>query len=195
MKSILVTGAAGFLGSHLCDRLVEQGTHVVGMDNLLTGRVENLAELPEDRFRFLQGWEITHVHENWIDTVRPRFGPEIAARFAWAATVSEAMAEEAATARERFTIALDGLLVGGVVLCLPTAPMIAPRLDEPVESFLAYRDRTLTLTCTAGLARLPQVTLPVGRVDGAPVGLSLIGRRGTDRALLDFAVAVAAEMA
>ncbi|MGH7587759.1 MAG: UDP-glucuronic acid decarboxylase family protein [Gemmatimonadota bacterium] len=54
MKTILVTGAAGFLGSHLCDRLVEEGARVIGVDNLLTGRIENLAELPEGRFRLLQ---------------------------------------------------------------------------------------------------------------------------------------------
>jgi dTDP-glucose 4,6-dehydratase len=54
MKTVLVSGAAGFLGSHLCDRLVELGARVIGVDNLLTGRLENLAALPEGRFRFLQ---------------------------------------------------------------------------------------------------------------------------------------------
>ena len=42
---VVVTGAAGFLGSHLCDRLVERGDRVVGIDNLLTGRLQNLAHL------------------------------------------------------------------------------------------------------------------------------------------------------
>ena len=54
MKDIVVTGAAGFLGSHLCERLVGEGARVVGLDNLLTGRLDNLAGLPESRFRFLQ---------------------------------------------------------------------------------------------------------------------------------------------
>jgi dTDP-glucose 4,6-dehydratase len=42
---ILITGAAGFLGSHLCDRLIEEGNQVVGMDNFITGSPENLAHL------------------------------------------------------------------------------------------------------------------------------------------------------
>jgi dTDP-glucose 4,6-dehydratase len=52
---VLVTGGAGFLGSHLCDALLADGQSVVCADNLLTGRMENLAHLPhEPRFEFLQ---------------------------------------------------------------------------------------------------------------------------------------------
>ena len=45
MKRILVTGAAGFLGSHLCDRFIKEGYAVIGMDNLITGRLENIEHL------------------------------------------------------------------------------------------------------------------------------------------------------
>ncbi|MGH9283713.1 MAG: GDP-mannose 4,6-dehydratase, partial [Acidimicrobiales bacterium] len=49
----VVTGAAGFLGSHLCDRLLARGDEVVGIDNLLTGRLENIAHLfGNERFTF-----------------------------------------------------------------------------------------------------------------------------------------------
>ena len=52
---VLVTGAAGFLGSHVCDRLIAEGHEVIGMDNLLTGRMQNLAHLEEvRRFRFVR---------------------------------------------------------------------------------------------------------------------------------------------
>jgi len=51
---VLVTGAAGFLGSHLCDRLIADGFDVIGMDNFITGAPDNLAHLMgHERFRFV----------------------------------------------------------------------------------------------------------------------------------------------
>jgi dTDP-glucose 4,6-dehydratase len=51
----LVTGGAGFLGSHLCDRLLREGHEVIAMDNLLTGNMRNIAHLQEEkRFRFVR---------------------------------------------------------------------------------------------------------------------------------------------
>lgn len=44
-KRVLITGAAGFLGSHLCDRFIKEGYHVLGMDNLLTGNIKNIEHL------------------------------------------------------------------------------------------------------------------------------------------------------
>ncbi len=44
-KRILITGAAGFLGSHLCDRFIKEGYHVIAMDNLITGRLKNIEHL------------------------------------------------------------------------------------------------------------------------------------------------------
>ena len=53
MKRVLITGAAGFLGSHLCDRFIAEGHHVVGMDNLITGDMRNIEHLTGlDRFEF-----------------------------------------------------------------------------------------------------------------------------------------------
>ena len=52
-KKILITGAAGFLGSHLCDRFIKEDYHVVAMDNLITGRLKNIEHLfPLENFEF-----------------------------------------------------------------------------------------------------------------------------------------------
>lgn len=53
MKRILITGAAGFLGSHLCDRFILEGYHVIGMDNLITGDLKNIEHLfKHEHFEF-----------------------------------------------------------------------------------------------------------------------------------------------
>ncbi len=53
MKRVLITGAAGFLGSHLCDRFIAEGYRVVGMDNLITGNMDNIEHLFElEQFEF-----------------------------------------------------------------------------------------------------------------------------------------------
>ncbi len=55
MKRILITGAAGFLGSHLCDRFISEGYHVIGMDNLITGDLQNIKHLDnKSNFEFHQ---------------------------------------------------------------------------------------------------------------------------------------------
>lgn len=52
-KRVLITGAAGFIGSHLCDRMLAEGHHVIGMDNLLTGNIANIEHLfPRPDFEF-----------------------------------------------------------------------------------------------------------------------------------------------
>ncbi|HQO32894.1 MAG TPA: SDR family oxidoreductase, partial [Chitinophagales bacterium] len=52
-KRVLITGAAGFLGSHLCDRFIKEGYHVIGMDNLITGNIKNIEHLfPNKDFEY-----------------------------------------------------------------------------------------------------------------------------------------------
>jgi dTDP-glucose 4,6-dehydratase len=55
MKRVLITGAAGFLGSHLCDRFIKEGYYVIGMDNLITGDLKNIEHLMK-----LQNFEFYH---------------------------------------------------------------------------------------------------------------------------------------
>lgn len=54
MSRVLVTGGAGFLGSHLCEYLLQKGHEVICMDNLITGRTENIAHIRNDKFLFIK---------------------------------------------------------------------------------------------------------------------------------------------
>jgi amidase len=81
---------------------------------------------------------------------------------------------------------MDALLGADALLLLPTAPGIAPKLNTPTNELEAFRARAFSLLSIAGLARLPQVSLPVGTSEGCPIGLSLIAPRGRDRGLLEW---------
>jgi dTDP-glucose 4,6-dehydratase len=62
-KRVLITGAAGFLGSHLCDRFVREGYHVTGMDNLITGEMRNIEHLfPLPDFEFYHHDVSKYIH-------------------------------------------------------------------------------------------------------------------------------------
>jgi amidase len=139
-------------------------------------------------FRKLQAREIWAVHGPWIEKVRPHFGPEVAARMEWARSVASRPAGDEADRRRAFAARMAAILGSIGVLLLPSAPDIAPLRGLEGASSQSFRDRTLSTTCIASMARLPQVNIPAGRVNGCPVGLSLIGPRGSDRALLRLAV-------
>lgn len=62
-ERVLITGAAGFLGSHLCDRFLKEGYYVIGMDNLITGSMDNIAHLMKDEdFEFHHHDVTKYVH-------------------------------------------------------------------------------------------------------------------------------------
>lgn len=62
-KRVLITGAAGFIGSHLCDRFLKEGCHVIGMDNLLTGNIANIEHLfPREDFEFYHHDITKYIH-------------------------------------------------------------------------------------------------------------------------------------
>ncbi len=88
--------------------------------------------------------------------------------------------------REAVASHMDALLGDDALLCLPTAPGIAPKLATPAGELEAFRGRAFALLSIAGLARLPQLSLPLGTLADCPLGLSLIAPRGRDRGLLHW---------
>jgi amidase len=140
-------------------------------------------------FRILQGDEIRRRHSAWIDAHNPSFSPDIAERFRWTRTITVADVERRRLQRDHVAQYMDKLLGDDAVLCLPSVPGIAPKLATPAAELEVFRARAFALLSIAGLARLPQLTLPLGTMEGYPVGLSLIAPRGQDRGLLNWVAA------
>jgi amidase len=110
----------------------------------------------------------------------------------WASTIPAGDVEPATAKRAEISKRMAALLRDDSVLVLPTVPDIAPMRDADPQATEDFRGRALSLLCIAGLSRLPQVNLPLGRLNGCPIGLSLIGPRDSDMMLLGIARAVAA---
>lgn len=138
-------------------------------------------------FRTIQMREIWAQHGAWIESRKPRFGPEIADRFKLAKETAAHPEQGEAERRAEIRALLDEYLAAGAVMVIPTAADIAPLKTQSAAESLRFRDRTLSLTAISNLTGVPQVQIPAGRVAGAPVGLSFLSARGSDRALLEFA--------
>jgi amidase len=145
-----------------------------------------------DRFRCAQAAEAWASLGPWIAATDPAFGPGVKERFAAAKAMDPAKAAAGRAFRRVAQARLHRLLGGGAVLAYPTSPLPAPLLSATQAEQNAVRERTMGVTAIAGLAGLPEVTIPAGTVAGAPVGLSLVAAPGRDRALLALAEKVAA---
>lgn len=170
---------------------VEKVERVLGPRRPVTVAPEGIERWFE-AIRPLQGAEIWQVHGEWVKRVNPRFGPGVADRFRWVATIGQQEVAAANVVRERARARMHELLAGGQVLCMPTSPAPAPLKGLPLPDTDRFRARAIVFTCIAGLAGLPQVSLPLGTVaegpdKGAPIGLSLIARPGADEMLLEIA--------
>ena len=76
------------------------------------------------------------------------------------------------------------LLKNDGVMVMPTVPGAAPLVTASFDDLQAYRERCVRLFCLSGLSGFPQITLPLGQVHGAPFGISLLGPKGSDNALI-----------
>lgn len=140
--------------------------------------------------RTLQPVEAYATFKDWLDTRNPRMAFSVARGMALASMVPASERSWAELMRQEVRGRMAYLLPPGTILCLPTTPFPAPKRGEKLSVLDPLRDRITCLCAQGGLAGHPQVSLPGATVDGLPVGLSIIGARGSDASLVAVARAL-----
>jgi amidase len=141
-------------------------------------------------FRTIQAYEVWAAHGDWILAKQPEFGHGVKERFQWAQTVTRDDYTEAQSRRAAIASHVAGLIPPGTLLAFPTAPAVAPLPGMYGDELEAYRLRSISMLCTAGLSGLPQLSLPLSTISSLPFGQSLLGWSGSDHALLDVGSAL-----
>jgi Asp-tRNA(Asn)/Glu-tRNA(Gln) amidotransferase A subunit family amidase len=143
----------------------------------------------QEAFRVVQAFEAWETDGAWLTAHPDAVSGAVAERFRIAAAIT---ADEVAAARdaldahrERFTRALEG-----AVLLLPSAGSAAPQATADPAEVDAVRVRTLRLTCVAGILGAPALSAPLIELDGAPLGVCLVGPRDSDDALIHLAASL-----
>jgi amidase len=146
-------------------------------------------------FRRIQAVEAWKAHGQWIEAHDPQMTPGVRERFEFGRSVTEAEVNAALRVRLDLRTRLEDSLGSNSVLLLPTVPSIAPKCDLPADEFQLHRERSLSILCLAGLAGLPQITLPLATLDGAPLGFSILGPRNSDLTLIHLGIRIAKAVA
>lgn len=166
-------------------------------------RLESLVAEPEDidlapqglaawgrAQRTLQMAEAWETFRDWVEAETPRFSFLVARTLMAGARTDRDELPWAALMREEARGRLARLTRGGAVVALPTTPGPAPRRGTPLPEKDRARLHVNALCAVGGLCGHPQISLPLGEVDGAPVGLSLIAAKGEDMSLAALADAL-----
>jgi amidase len=138
-------------------------------------------------FRTMQAFEAWAAHGAWIERWKPAFGEGVRERFELARSTTLEAYEAARRERAEITDRVLSVLRDDTVIAIPTGPAPAPLLGMSGDGLESYRVRATSMLCAAGLAGVPQISLPLAEVDGCPFGISLVGPRGSDRALIGLA--------
>jgi amidase len=136
-----------------------------------------------------EGWL---TFRDWIDRDDPAMAWSVARNLVLASQMPESDRQWAALMRTEARARLTWLLPAGTILCMPTTPFPALPEDLPLSALDPLRSRIYSMTAHGGLTGVPQVSVPGAEVDGLPVGLSLVGARGSDATLVAVAKALEA---
>ena len=170
---------------------VDQLAALVGDSKTEILAESGLAEWARNQW-VLQSREAWETIRDWMDEVNPRLAFSVAERYAAGKAFTDEEVGQAKAMRVSVNARMDSLLAGDTVVCLPTTVGPAPPLGMAISTRSLLQSRMSHLTCIAGLTGTPQINIPVAEVDSMPVGLSLMGARGTDEQLMGFVREIAA---
>jgi len=135
-------------------------------------------------FRMAQGYEAWQSHGEWLTRHTPAIGPGVADRFRYGSTIDRETYDKTTRCRAAVRSFIDDLVGDDAVILLPTTLNPAPLRNCDNAELDSIRSRVQQVLCLTPLTGHPQISIPGLSVDGAPIGLSIIGPRGADRSLL-----------
>lgn len=135
-------------------------------------------------FRVAQGYEAWQSHGEWLTRYTPDIGPDVADRFRYGSTIDRETYDKTAECRAAVRSFIDDLVGDDAVILLPTTLNPAPLRNSDNAELDSIRNQVQQVLCITPLTGHPQISIPGITVDGAPIGLSIIGPRGADRSLL-----------
>lgn len=137
-------------------------------------------------FQVVQGYEVWESYGGWMNKYRPTLPPGQKERLKTASQITLQEYENALREKEEIEQFIEELVALDTLLCLPTAGSIAPLKSAGLKEINRNRARSSSLLCISPLSGTPQVTLPLVEMENVPLGISLLGAKGTDRQLVAF---------
>ncbi len=165
------------------------------IDHVITtlGPAKEVSVAPEgldkwiDIFKIVQGYEVYESYGGWLDKYKPRLSRGPKERLAWTKTITRPAYLEAKEKRNKLMDQFLAFLPEDAVLVLPTAASVAPLRTDSLEEINRTRAQSTSLLCISPLTGTPQVTVPLVKQHGVPLGLTLISREDTDLQLAHLA--------
>jgi amidase len=135
-------------------------------------------------FREREGWD---THRDWIERFHPRLQEQNLMRMKLGQNVTDDDVARAKVKRDAIRKRMEALLAGGAVLAVPAGPGVAPPRATGNEATWRLVAKNGRINSVSPLVGLPQVSLPLAKVDGLPMGVGLMAWRGNDEMLLEIA--------
>ncbi len=138
-------------------------------------------------FREREGWD---THRDWIERFNPRLQEQNSMRMRLGQNVTDDDVAKATIKRNAIKSRLQSLLGGGAVMAVPAGPGVAPPRATGNEATWKLVAKNGRINSISPLVGLPQISLPLAKVDGLPMGVGLMAWVGNDEMLLDVARSV-----